>query len=98
MGLLDDAIRDHLHLRRLRGVDPGGVAREEREALGPAPRVKEGLATERGRARGSALAAAIYDAERSGPFLLRDASSASEETVEIDMQAVFQGAVAQARG
>ena len=33
MGLLDDAIREHLELKRLRGADPGVVAREEREAL-----------------------------------------------------------------
>ena len=33
MGLLDDAIRDHLELKRLRGADPGEVAREQREAL-----------------------------------------------------------------
>lgn len=36
MGLLDDAIREHLELKRLRGADPGAVAREERDALGPA--------------------------------------------------------------
>jgi len=35
MGLLDDAIREHLELKRLRGADPGLVAREEREAFGP---------------------------------------------------------------
>jgi hypothetical protein len=35
MGLLDDAIRDHLELKRLRGADPGEVAREQREALDP---------------------------------------------------------------
>jgi hypothetical protein len=33
MGLLDDAIREHLELKRLRGADPGEVAREQREAL-----------------------------------------------------------------
>src|SRR5947207_7743138 len=33
MGLLDDAIREHLELKRRRGADPGEVAREEREAL-----------------------------------------------------------------
>jgi hypothetical protein len=33
MGLLDDAIRDHLELKRRRGADPGEVAREQREAL-----------------------------------------------------------------
>jgi hypothetical protein len=35
MGLLDDAIREHLELRRRRGADPGLVTREEHEALGP---------------------------------------------------------------
>jgi hypothetical protein len=35
MGLLDDAIRDHLELKRRRGADPGEVAREQHEALEP---------------------------------------------------------------
>ncbi len=35
MGLLDEAIREHLELKRLRGADPGEIARLEREALGP---------------------------------------------------------------
>jgi hypothetical protein len=35
MGLLDDAIREHLELKRLRGADPGEVAREQQEALEP---------------------------------------------------------------
>jgi hypothetical protein len=35
MGLLDDAIREHLELKRLRGADPELVSREESEALGP---------------------------------------------------------------
>ncbi|MHB8490982.1 MAG: hypothetical protein ACYDA6_02050 [Solirubrobacteraceae bacterium] len=34
MGLLDDAIREHLELKRLRGADPGDVLRQEREVLG----------------------------------------------------------------
>ncbi len=34
MGLLDDAIREHLELKRLRGADPSEVARDERAALG----------------------------------------------------------------
>jgi hypothetical protein len=38
MGLLDDAIREHLELKRRRGADPGEVAREQREALEPVPR------------------------------------------------------------
>jgi hypothetical protein len=40
MGLLDDAIREHLELKRKRGADPGEVERQEREALG-APRQAE---------------------------------------------------------
>ncbi len=38
MGLLDDAIREHLELKRRRGADPGEVAREEADALGPVRR------------------------------------------------------------
>jgi hypothetical protein len=37
MGLLDDAIREHLELKRSHGADPTEVERQEREALG-APR------------------------------------------------------------
>ena len=38
MGLLDDAIREHLNLKRRRGADPAEVERAEREALGPVRR------------------------------------------------------------
>ncbi len=38
MGLLDDAIREHLELKRRRGADPGEVAREQHEALDPVER------------------------------------------------------------
>ena len=41
MGLLDDAIREHLDLKRRRGADPGEVERAEREALGPVRRNRE---------------------------------------------------------
>ena len=34
MGLLDDAIREHLELKRKHGADPDEVGRQEREALG----------------------------------------------------------------
>ena len=52
MGLLDDAIKEHLELKRRHGADPGEVARLEHEALGPARRdpapaaVEEPIATE----------------------------------------------------
>ncbi len=38
MGLLDDAIREHLDLKRRRGADPAEVSRLEQEALGPVRR------------------------------------------------------------
>ncbi len=44
MGLLDDAIREHLELKRRRGADPGEVAREQREALAPIPGRADGEA------------------------------------------------------
>jgi hypothetical protein len=41
MGLLDEAIREHLELKRRRGADPEEVARQERDALGPVRREPE---------------------------------------------------------
>jgi hypothetical protein len=35
MGLLDDAIREHLDLKRRRGADSSEIAKEEADALGP---------------------------------------------------------------
>jgi hypothetical protein len=41
MGLLDDAIREHLDLKRRRGADPAEVEQAEREALGPVRRNRD---------------------------------------------------------
>jgi hypothetical protein len=38
VGELEDAIREHLELKRQRGADPAEVAREEHEALAPVTR------------------------------------------------------------
>jgi len=38
VGDLEDAIREHLELKRRRGADPSEVAREEHEALAPITR------------------------------------------------------------
>jgi hypothetical protein len=46
MGLLDDAIRDHLELKRRHGADPGEVARIEDEALSAARREAQPAASE----------------------------------------------------
>ena len=42
MGLLDDAIREHLDLKRRRGADPAEIERAEQDALGPVRRGPEG--------------------------------------------------------
>jgi hypothetical protein len=41
MGVLDDAIREHLDLKRRHGGDPAEIERAEREALGPVRRGPE---------------------------------------------------------
>ena len=41
MGILDEAIKEHLELKRRRGADPTEIDREEREALGPVRRMAE---------------------------------------------------------
>ena len=46
MGLLDDAIREHLDLQRRRGADPSEVERAERDALGPVRREPEEVAAD----------------------------------------------------
>ena len=38
MGILDDAIREHLELKRQHGVPEEELQRQEEEALGPARR------------------------------------------------------------
>src|SRR3954447_14531024 len=58
MGLLDEAIKEHLDLKRRRGADPEDVAREEREALGPAVReVRESMTGDGGAAPAEAAPA-----------------------------------------
>jgi hypothetical protein len=46
MGLLDDAIREHLELKKKHGADPGEVERQEREALGASRRAEFAAADE----------------------------------------------------
>ncbi len=109
MGLLDDAIRDHLELKRRRGADPTEIAREEREALEP-------VFPDEPRPPGfdeKPQAAPVLDEERPQGDPLHDAAALaegteavagpgfSEETAELDMQAVLDeqdAAEAQAAG
>jgi hypothetical protein len=106
MGLLDDAIREHLDLKRRRGADPGEVAREQREALDPVPR-REPAAPDGEIAAGDQGTGAEHAASAAGldeadaeqvqidPTASQDAGRAEPadigETVEIDMQSVLGG-------
>ncbi|HXN37024.1 MAG TPA: hypothetical protein VN892_03225 [Solirubrobacteraceae bacterium] len=74
MGLLDDAIREHLELKRRAGAEPGEIARVEREALEPPDEMGDVFDAQ------SATHDAHYEA---------DVSSVGQETVELDMQAVL---------
>jgi hypothetical protein len=90
MGLLDEAIREHLELRRKHGADPSDVAREEHDALGP---------VERGEGAGQP-ALAHDEASPVGPDGDSPAQApgehapevmeAGQETVEIDMRQIFE--------
>jgi hypothetical protein len=82
MGLLDDAIREHLELKRLRGADPGEVAREQREALDPVPGTAPTAPV------GSAPAGDDPSRE-SQPAHGPDFSNVGQETAELDMRTVL---------
>jgi hypothetical protein len=84
MGLLDDAIREHLELKRLRGADPGVVAREEQEALGPVRRGDAALDGEHPEPPAQETMAAEGTSAASSSL-----SATGQETAEIDMDAVF---------
>jgi hypothetical protein len=64
MGLLDEAIREHLELKRRRGADPGEVAREQQEVLDAGP-AEDAVASD-GEVPGEALEedAAVVDRAR----------------------------------
>jgi hypothetical protein len=98
MGLLDDAIRDHLELKRRRGADPSEIAREEREALEPVfpdePRPpgfddepQAGTVLDEQPPHGDPLEESAEAAEAASPPAV--AQPLGDETVEIDMEAVL---------
>jgi hypothetical protein len=105
MGLLDDAIREHLELRRRHGADPGEVMSKEHEALGPAVApATDGASADAGddtlfaaelsTARQPSAARGDVTAEDRRPEpraggRITDNPFLSEETVELDMRAVL---------
>jgi hypothetical protein len=99
MGLLDDAIREHLELRRRHGADLGEVMSKEQEALGPAAaRVDRASSADVGgdtlfaaelSMTGGDRAAEDRRRERRGSNWGPDDSYLSQETVELDMRALL---------
>jgi len=80
MGLLDEAIRDHLELKRRRGADPGEVAREQREALPDAGATGEPTAP-----------SASDDHEPPAAVVGGEQGVLERETAELDMSTVLAG-------
>ena len=94
MGLLDDAIREHLELKRRRGADPGLVAREERDALGVV-RGQKADEDHHLEARGEGLLSGrpLEDGEGSSGEIHRGSTkqgaTVGQETAELDMRTVL---------
>jgi hypothetical protein len=103
MGLLDEAIRDHLELKRRRGGDPGEIARAEREALEPVfpdeprPAALDGepqaAVSDEAPPQGDPLAEAADSHlahEQLPQPVAQEPSSVGHETAELDMEAVLE--------
>jgi hypothetical protein len=94
MGLLDDAIREHLEFKRQHGADPDEVSRQEHEALGAvdrgdrdAPAGGDGAGLPEASGRGRELVGAIgagHESSGQGHDLT------GEETAELDMSSVLE--------
>jgi hypothetical protein len=97
MGLLDEAIREHLELKRRSGADPTAVQREEMEALAPVfpdevPQMGgdyAGLAQPQAAEPGYSDAVPV-DGHRGGDARLEDLERSGQDTAELDMQAVLE--------
>jgi hypothetical protein len=93
MGLLDDAIREHLELKRLGGADPGEVAHEEQEALGSVhdDEMAHDAQDEQHVDMTSSDSDGSLSVEEHGS--VGGGPTTGEETVEIDMRTVLDRAV-----
>jgi len=103
MGLLDEAIREHLELKRRGGADPTAVERAEREALEPGFIDDQALAEgpmedplDQPPLEAEPVASAPIEApfepfehHQSPDATLADFSSVGQDTAELDMRSVF---------
>src|ERR671910_1280494 len=86
MGILDDAIREHLELKRKHGVPEEEVERQQEEALGPARRE---VAQQPEDAEIAADGAALFDGEQPGAPVADEPAGAApipaaEETAVVE--------------
>ena len=96
MGLLDDAIREHLELKRRSGADPVAVEREELEALAPfyddediPPPEDTGLAQTPDEAVAHPEFVPVDPHPEVDPRLV-DLGGVGQDTAELDMRAVLE--------
>jgi hypothetical protein len=90
MGLLDDAIREHLELKRRRGADPGEVAREQRDALDVASEARpEGSQIDPSGGPQASEADADASAATDEAASEQPQQQALDETAELDMSSVL---------
>jgi len=99
MGLLDEAIREHLELKRRSGADPGEVAREEREALTPVvtdertepdDEMREPVHHDGEQEQVTEAHAVDWEDDPPARAIVGDPSTVAQETAELDMQAVME--------
>lgn len=98
MGLLDDAIREHLELKRRSGADPGEIAHKEHEALAPVFPEEEdvGLDAPQPVVTAEPPADEPATAKPAGPDWGLEAEGpefthVGQETAELDMRSVLDG-------
>jgi len=87
MGVLDDAIREHLELKRLHGAAEEEVRRQEEEALGPARRDVAPAEAGDGAATAEAAEGELQVADQvppEAPTQLHDAGAESEHSEEAE--------------
>jgi hypothetical protein len=93
MGLLDDAIREHMELKRLSGADPSEVARQEQDALGPVLREEnpssQVVVDDVAEAEGITPEDVAGPAEDPQAAPAPDFANVGQETAELDMRTVL---------
>lgn len=90
MGLLGDAIREHLELSRRHGADPSEVNRKELEAFGSSASMDIDMAPPGHKESGGGTSPRI-STKRVFDRLDHSDPHTSDDTVELDMETVLEG-------